>query len=205
MRKLFVCIAIALITCFFLTAQEETVNSNGYGSLRWGCSISEFSIEYPDYVIMRKSDWNFYHSEVFDLNFDQYIENGVTIISDTYNNNIIHNSCKIFFFYNDQLYKVGVFYNGIRPNQFNTLKELIKDNYGIFDKDILEEKEIIWGMKEIINFAYRFVSAELIVILKTSINNANNDSYALALYYNPILEDHINKILINQEKNKFKL
>jgi hypothetical protein len=132
---------------------DKVVQINGYDKVKWGASIEEVRNLYPEIEDITAEE-----NKKIDINvFSQKLPNGGIM------------TARLFFFYEEKLYEVRVFFDEIDNTSENMLLEKFTSKYGQFD-DIQKRKYALDsnGEKYVDGVCgYRFYSSELGIIISS--------------------------------------
>jgi len=208
-------ILIQIIVLLKLTSMLGQSPIIGYDKVEWGASIGEVKKHYPDIIEAHLySDISFEESEMLRLNFtgEKYIQilNSKNDVRDA---KII---CRIFYFYNNQLFMTSVFYEETIVELTKLLYDKMVSIYGEFNDNKTSIEPLI--NYEQTTFYIRKYSNDLFI--KFGFKTTSNKKEVLDLftapkniilkkvyvsYFNPIIIKKIEEDSLKNQMNKIQL
>jgi hypothetical protein len=139
---------IFLLISLFLINCVKAQNNAGYGNLLWGSTPEDLLREYPQSVIIYRDNRSLQENSFFNeqyriftnYNFIKYENRNIVIYSEfdvggSYG--IATKTCRYFFYYNNQLFKVWYLLPQIRQPRLNEILNILVENYGQYNDSLI--------------------------------------------------------------------
>jgi hypothetical protein len=173
-----------------ITAQTSSTPIIGYDKLVWGSTIQEFTRAYPTAREISSDN-----SSVGVREFEQKdVGNGIVE--------------RIFYFYNNRLYRVWVYYGEQDSSSFEALLRKVVSIYGKFDDQDESSNSDRNGSIKMIDFVRYYNNNLTVVVRGADIFNQYNYLVGSMLscdYSNPITENEIRRALSKSKEEQFGL